>query len=625
MLDLKHGGHVLPADAPGARDAEGKMGLRVARTVPAGTPFDYLLPELKTQPASRLPGDPAKVAADLKALGAAMVDDAPAAQADPAVEVNSTIPAVYTYWGQFIDHDMTANTDRDSKTSDITRTPLTPVDPAEVAATLRNLRRPTFDLDHVYGNGPGLDEHEDRPDPGPADKGFYDGIRLRVGANADTPGIPGVKIPPEADLSRDLPRIGPLLKAGVITENDIPDSLKGDVNLQTRAFIGDLRNDENLIVSQFHLSFLRFHNRVVDAIDADPAAFGLGGEHEHEGGHGGGRHGRGNGHDAAASAAERFATARRLVRFHYQWLVVNDYLKTVTLPGVVDKILVGGNRHYKPLPGGELFAPLEYSVAAFRFGHSMVRGGYDHNRNFGKAIAPATPVLPFAPFAELFRFTGNGHAIDANDITKSTPNPFRGLPTLPFNWIIEWDRFANKADVDEAHFARRIDTRLSPPILNMVNEGTGDAIQDDADAANKPLRQLLRSLAQRNLLRGYLLSIPTGQAVAASMGVPAMTAEELRRGNSDAVNAALENGGFLEHTPLWYYLLKEAEVRANGNSLGELGSRIVVETQIGLLRNDPNSFLNAEGGWEPSQGVRLANGDPIVTIRDFFAFAGLAA
>jgi Animal haem peroxidase len=621
MLDLKHGGHVLPEDAPGAHDAEDKLGVRLAKKPPQGTPFDYLLPKLKTKPESRLPGDPVKVAADLKALGAAMVDDAPAGQTDPAVEVNSTIPAVYTYWGQFIDHDMTANTDRDSTTSDITKTPLTPIDPAVVTTKLRNLRRPTFDLDNVYGNGPGLNPRDFHPDPGPPDKGFYDGVRMRVGANADGPGIPGVKIPPEADLQRDLPRIGELLKQGVITENDIPESLKNDVTKQTRAFIGDLRNDENLIVSQFHLAFLRFHNNVVDTLEAKPDAFNfldellgdLLGDLLKGKGKGGGD-------------ARRFAQAQRLVRWHYQWLVVNDYLKTVTLPGIVDKVLVGGNRFYNPLPGNTLFAPLEYSVAAFRFGHTMVRGGYDHNRNFGRAIPPAKPVLPFAPFDELFRFTGNGHAIDPNDITKSTPNPFRGLPTLPFNWIIEWDRFSSKTDPNEGHFARKLDTRLAPPILNMVNEGTADGIQDDAaNPGNKAIRQLLRSLAQRNLLRGYLLSIPTGQAMADEMKVAKLSEAELRQGNSDAVNAALEGGGFLQNTPLWFYVLKEAEVRANGNSLGELGSRIVVETQIGLLRNDANSYLNAKGGWNPSKGVRLPNGDPITTIRDFFAFADLAA
>ena len=113
------------------------------------------------------------------------------------------------------------------------------------------------------------------------------------------------------------------------------------------------------------------------------------------------------------------------------------------------------------------------------------------------------------------------------------------------------------------------------------------------------------------------------------MGVPPLTEAELRQSNSDALNAALEQGGFLQRTPLWYYVLKEAEVRANGNSLGELGSRIVCETIIGQLLNDPESYLKQQGGWDPSKGVtlKLPNGEPdlIVTIRDFFRFAGLTA
>jgi hypothetical protein len=253
----------------------------------------------------------------------------------------------------------------------------------------------------------------------------------------------------------------------------------------------------------------------------------------------------------------------------------------------------------------------------------MVRAGYDFNRDFGVRTDGQGPGR--ASFEQLFEFTGNGHRIDPNDPTKSTPSFLGGFPALPFNWIIEWDRFSSKSDPNEGHFARKIDTRLAPPILNMVNEGTADGIQDDTNPQNKLLRQLLRSLAQRNLLRGYLLSIPTGQAVADEMKVPKLSEAELRQGNTDAVNAALEAGGFLQNTPLWFYILKEAEIRANGNSLGELGSRIVVETQIGLLRNDPSSYLNARGGWDPSKGVRLPNGDPIVTIRDFFAFADLAA
>ncbi len=187
----------------------------------------------------------------------------------------------------------------------------------------------------------------------------------------------------------------------------------------------------------------------------------------------------------------------------------------------------------------------------------------------------------------------------------------------------EPDRLTSKADANEAHFARKIDTRLAaPPLARLVKEGVGPDIQTPAD---RPLRELLRSLARRNLLRGYLLSLPTGQAAAAEMGVPVLSEAELRQGNSDAVNAALDQGGFVQHTPLWYYVLKEAEVRANGNSLGELGSRIVGETIIGLVQHARNSYLNARGGWDPSKGVRLPNGDPIVTLRDLISFTGIRA
>src|SRR5262249_42191297 len=159
----------------------------------------------------------------------------------------------------------------------------------------------------VYGNGPGLDDDYSCPDPGPPDRGLYDGIRMRVGKNAEGDAIPGVMIPPDNDLARDLPRIGPLLAAHVITEDDIPKELQGNTakENETRAFIGDLRNDENLIVAQFHLAVLRFHNKVVDAVEADPAAFGV----------------------AGASDAQTFAVVQRLVRYHYQWLVINDFLR----------------------------------------------------------------------------------------------------------------------------------------------------------------------------------------------------------------------------------------------------------------------------------------------------------
>jgi hypothetical protein len=382
----------------------------------------------------------------------------------------------------------------------------------------------------------------------------------------------------------------------VIQETDFTQEQRDDPSFRTRAFIGDARNDENLIIAQFHLAVLKFHNRAVDWLSSeqnddgfDFPVFGVG----------------------FRPGSRLFNQARRLVRWHYQWLVVNDYLKTVTMPGVVDKVLLGGPKFYAPRQR-RLFMPLEFSVAAFRFGHSMVRRAYDHNRNFGKNNGGPGVVLPSASFDQLFLFTGTGFQRD--DAGAVTHNPFLGAPTLPFNWIIEWDRFDNKGSSDPTHFARKIDTHLAPPILDLVNEGNN---------LTGTLQTLIKHLAQRNLVRGYLLHMPTGQAVAEAMGVTPLSEAELRKDNSTAANAALDQGGFIEKTPLWYYLLKEAEVRANGNTLGEVGSRIVCETIIGLLLFDRDSYLH-QRGWDPADGVLLDNGDPIVTIRDFFKFAGVA-
>jgi hypothetical protein len=464
---------------------------------------------------------------------------------------------VYTYWGQFIDHDITANTDRQNTVTDITVEDLKPLQPEVVVRDLRNLRRPALDLDSVYGDGPTF---EGGPETAAAD--MYDGIKLRLSEVAEGGGIPGDHIPTLGDNLRDLPR-----DSGAQLPED-----------KTVALIGDGRNDENLIVAQLHVAFLRFHNAVVDWAQHQPGY--------------------------PQDDRELFERVRNLVRWHYQWLVVHDYLKTVTLPGVVDKVLLGGNKVFQPRYD-EVYMPLEFSVAAYRFGHTMVRGFYDYNRNFGR---PGT-VIGSASFRLIFAFTGSAR-----------PEPFNGggTLTLPFNWVIEWNRFVDKGDSLPDHFARKIDTQLAPPLFDMINQ-----ISEENEGLPEAVKNILKRLAVRNLLRGYQLAIPTGQAVADALGVAPLTEEELRRNNSDAVNAALADGGFLQTTPLWFYVLKEAEARANGNSLGEVGSRIVVETLIGQLRADPGSYLNQDGGWSPEQGVPLDDGEPIVTIKDLFRFGGL--
>jgi len=545
LRDATHG-HSVEKETPDGVELE---------LAEVSTPFDYLFESLENDPAAHLPADtPAKVAevrANLEALGKKMVEPAPAFGQMDAPDGNSTIPAVYTYFGQFIDHDITARTDRKNEVGHVIDADLHPTSPATVKALVRNERVPALDLDSVYGDGPTF--------PGGPEtdaKDIYDGIKLKVGRVAlvgkegAEPVIRGVRIPLQADLDRDLPR-----------------GLEGN---PSKANIADGRNDENLIVAQLHVAFLRFHNATVDWIRQ---------------------------HEPYYTDRAVFERARELVCWHYQWLVVHDYLAMVALPGVVDQVLLQGNKLYEKR-NDEVWMPLEFSVAAFRFGHTMVRGAYDFNRNFG---SPGR-VLPSAPFSFLFRFTGKGGFGGQTDV-------------LPFNWVIEWDRLVEKDPRTPDHFARKIDTRLADALGKMANESQGQS--------ETIIIEILQHLAVRNLLRGYQLSLPTGQAVANLLGVAPLTADELKEGNADDLNTLLTDSGFLERTPLWYYVLKEAEVQAGGNSLGEVGSRIVAETLIGQIRNDPGSYLSQLETWVPEDGVLLPDGRPILTIKDFFRFAGV--
>ncbi len=547
LTDVHHGEHVAVGDiahVDPARATAGPPGW--AEVERMSTPFGYLFDDLRGDfPTAHLPADsPAAVVASLKALGTAMVE-----QPDDPAGGDSAIPPIITYWGQFVDHDLTANTDRDDDVA-ITDLPLTPMQPEKVVDGLRNLRQPRLNLDSVYGNGPDFS--------GLAGEVPYDGDRFATGALRAGP--PDNAVLPGADL----PRV-----AG-------------------KARIGDTRNDENLVVAQLHLAFLRFHNAVLDWFAANP--------------------------DSPVTAGGGFARARQLVEWHYQWITVHDFLRTVARTEDVDGLLDGRvppRFAIRPdTPPEQVFMPLEFSVAAYRFGHSMVRAAYDWNANFGhpRVTDPPGPFPtgPAATFALLFGFTGNGALLGE---------------ALPDNWPAQFERFTGAqerpADADgavPARFARKIDTHLAPPLADLSNEA--------ADEGSLRIRRILRRLAVRNLLRGYRLAIPTGQAVARSLGVAPLRRDQVlsTAGAPTPVDDALVDGGFLDATPLWFYVLKEAEVLGEGQRLGPVGSRIVAETIIGQLRADPTSFLHH--GWDPSQGV-TKNGEPVDTIRRFLRFADM--
>lgn len=545
ITNLAHGGHAM-LDSAGENEQTSPLSAVVQESAGTAahmgtTSFDYLFPRLADEfPAHHLPQDDVeKVVIALLELGTVMVETQDEVR-DP--QLNSPIPPIYTYWGQFVDHDLTAATDNDKKIN-ITDETLPPVAPDEVIQKLENLRIPALNLDSLYGDGPFAAPVASK------DAVPYDGIKFRLGLLSPVPAAAGVLIPPVDDTQRDLPR-------------------KAD----RTPLVGDTRNDENLVVAQLHVAFLRFHNAAVDWVrDNEP---------EWE------------------SDAEVFLRARNLTRWTYQWLCVHDYLRTVARPDVVDRVdTAEGN--LLALDRRGTYMPVEFSVAAFRFGHTMVRGAYDWNRNFGR---PGDKVAPVATLDQLFQFTGRGGFI-AN------------LPTLPSNWPVEWDRMVDRNSQFANRFARAIDTRLAPPLAQMINEGNDPGLPER-------IKDLLKHLARRNLLRGYRLAAPTGQAVARELGVAPLSRAELEQGSSDAVKNVLETGGLFDRTPLWFYVLKEAEVRELGRRLGEVGSRMVAETLIGQIRNDPGSYVN-QSSWSPARGVLLPSGRPVRTIADFLRFAGV--
>lgn len=546
----------------------------------AVTPFKYYHdePDLYTLPASE------ETVRALDALGEAMAEQlAGLGPFDSNQSADSSIPPIYTYWAQFIDHELTARTDRDEGISVITgaASELCPLPSHQVVCDLFNRRTPNFDLDAIYGSLTSPSDAARKAYQEQFAAALRDPInpaKMRVGMNTDV----GSLTPPQnaIALKRDLPRIGQIDQATLETLKD-PDILKAD---HRSAFIGDPRNDENLIVAQFHTAILHFHNAVVDWLAANDPIEG-------------------------ETSQALFERAQKVVRWVFQWLVVNDFLMTIAVPAVVNQTVSDGAKLYVGNADyGTPYMPLEFSTAAYRFGHSMIRNAYDYNRNFGRNAAfPNRATLD-----QLFIFTGGG------------PFPF-GFNSLPTNWIIEWDRFTGEAPLDDsdglpARFARSIDTRLAPPLASLLKEANNEP--------NMDIKALMKHLARRNLRRGFVLSIPTGQAMAKLFGLTPLSAGELRRDVSLDVQFVLEQGGFLQKTPLWYYILREAELNG-GNTLGLLGSAMVAETFIGAMLLDKNSYLAQDKSWHPGRPIPGATRQPIfaqgdkMKIGDLLRFAGV--
>lgn len=402
---------------------------------------------------------------------------------------DSGIPAAYTFFSQFIDHDITLDTTTKLHGRELS-------DPE--IGDLPNLRSASLDLDCVYGLGPeAMPFLYDQRQPG----------RMLVGNEAN---------------ANDLPRNG-----------------------DGRALIGDPRNDENLFVSQLQLMFLKLHNRRI--------------------------------------VGRSFEQAQEDCRYHYQWLVFYDLLRRVCDESVYQFALDGLRTGKYPLcppkdACGRICMPVEFSVAAYRFGHSMVRSQY--------------PVNADHPVVELF------------DERFGT----LGFSSVPEALTVDW-RFL--LDVEPCHEyvkSKAIDHLLADELIHLPGPVVG---------ANAPAND--RSLAFRNLLRSYVLGLPSGQRMAAALvkkgysKVSAFADKELPFDEIDGwqcLPAELRKK-LEKHTPLFLYILLEATAN-DGKRLGFVGSAILLEVFATMLVHC-HSFLK-EKDWAPDPCIwnpeRLADVDP---------------
>ena len=415
---------------------------------------------------------------------------------DPLLNLNNpnndTETAGMTFLGQFLDHDMTFDTgSRLGK----------PTNPHRSV----NARRPFFDLDSVYGDGPAGSPHLFET---------ADHAKLRVESGG---------------LFEDLPR-----------------------EASGRAVVADPRNDENIVLAGLQAAMLLTHNRAVDQVRlAEPSL------------------------DTEAV----FVEARRQVTWHYQWIILHEFLPQVAGPALVERLLTEGPRHYRPKQDNA-FIPVEFQIA-YRMGHSMVRPSYRAN------------------------FTSNGGAplfafvFDPSQEGAAAPTDMRG-GVRGVNRFVGWSTFFRFPGLEgDVRPNKRLDTRLSTPLFDLPL---------GAIAAGTPPT----SLAERNLLRHLTWMVPSGQAIAAKLGVPALSKAQLSE-------LAAIHPSFVSSTPLWYYVLKEAEVVEQGLRLGPVGARLVAEVFIGLLQSDSDSYLHADTPFVPSFGANPG----AFTMVDLLNFAGV--
>jgi hypothetical protein len=284
-------------------------------------------------------------------------------------------------------------------------------------------------------------------------------------------------------------------------------------NQQGIALVGDPRNDVHAFMTGLQVAFIHAHNRLVDRLRTD-----------------------------GVSDSELFDDARRALTWHYQWVILNDFLPNLVGTAMTTRVMRDDLRLYRL--SGEPYIPVEFADAAFRYGHSQIKGDYQLRR--GGSRFPVFPDLA-------------------------------GFRPLTPDHLIDWTLLFDVPGHPTAQRAKPIDGQLPTSLIRLPESITG-VVEVSA----------YRSLAARDLQRGMGTGLPSGEAVARAVGAPPLTRQELALGD------------WQDETPLWLYILREAAVRHGGDHLGDVGGRIVAEVIVGIIRRDPESYLANDPSWRPT-------------------------
>ena len=287
-------------------------------------------------------------------------------------------------------------------------------------------------------------------------------------------------------------------------------------NAEGIAVIGDPRNDSHMLMSQLHLAMLKAHNAFVE------------------------------GARRTGVANERvFDEAARQLRWHYQWIILNEFLPALVGQTLVNQVLREGPQWFRPAHGG--FIPLEFADAAYRYGHCQIRHRYQLNLQ--------TDPVPLFPDLLGFRAVSRERKVD-------------------------WTLFFDAPGATPAQRSKKIDGKLVRALIELPVAVTGECEIED-----------YHSLAVRDLQRGQGVGLPSGEAVARHVGVAPLSAEQV----------GIASTGWHGETPLWYYVLREADARTGGHRLGPVGGRIVTEVLVGLIDADATSFRRNSHDWRPQK------------------------